>query len=762
MKNPRDCQSHQIELETKIEELRRSREELEASRNKLALLYDFAPVGYFALDRKGIIRTVNLTGMRMLAREQPEIINRLFEQFVSDDERFVFRNFIRTVFAGRGKETCRLRLLRSDHQPQYVRIEAMATESGDECLAVLVDINERRRAEQALAESEYNLAKAQSMTHVGSWSFDPATGEVKASDELLRIMRLNHKEATPDAFAAVVHPEDHDAVMEHLRLAREHGKSYEIEHRLQFRDGATKWVYTIVEPSVNSAGKVVRLYGTTQDITERKQVEESLRESEVKYRQLHESMRDAFIKVDMRGTIVEFNRASQEMLGYTPEELPYLTYLDITPARWHAMEARLIEEQVLRRGYSDVYEKEYVHKDGTIFPVELRTFLIRDNDGQQPVAMWAIIRDITERKQAEVDLRNKTNELQAIFDSIGDGIVVYDENGLIQHHNLIGPQLFPQISPGIPCREIFHPGTPSLPWACPVERAFRGERTETSLVTELNDHKTRYVDVTATPIKDALGEKNRALLFFRDISEKRLQEMHLIQTEKMSSIGVLATGIAHEINNPLTSVAGYAEALQRRFRDQADLKEDPRLDVFPHYLEVIVREVYRCKGIIDHLLNFGRKSEGMAVKVDMNEVLQEILELIRNQPAYRQIEVVTTLHTGLPPVLGDPSGLRQVCMNLLINAHQAIKGAGRVEVATAYTDGSPVTVSIRDTGSGIEQGIIDRIWDPFFTTKEVGKGIGLGLALTYNIVKRHGGDIQVESRIGEGSLFMVLLPACGE
>ena len=635
LKHPRECQTHQLELETKIEELRRSREELEASRNKLALLYDFAPVGYFALDRAGIIQTVNLTGMRMLAREQPEIVNRLFEQFVADEERFVFRNFILTVFAGRGKETCRLRLLRSDHQPQYVRIEAMATESGEECLAVLVDINERRRAEQALAESEYNLAKAQSMTQVGSWSLDLTTGEVNASDELLRIMRLSRKESTQEAFAGVVHPEDHDTVMGHLRRGTEHGKSYEIEHRLQFSDGATRWVYTIVEPSVNSAGKVLKLYGTTQDITE--------------------------------------------------------------------------------------------------------------------------------RKRAEVELRNKTNELQAIFDSISDGIVVYDENGLIQHHNLISPQLFPQkISPGKSCRDIFHPESPSRPRECPVERAFRGKRVETSLISEQNGQKTQYVDVTATPIKDALGEKNRALVFFRDISEKRLQEMHLIQTEKMSSIGVLATGIAHEINNPLTSVAGYAEALQRRFRDAPDLKEDSRLDVFPHYLEVIIRESYRCKGIIDHLLNFGRKSDGLAVKVDLNEVLQEILELIRNQPGYRQIEVVTSLKNDLPPVLGDTSGLRQVCMNLLINAHQSIKGAGLVAVSTDSVESEMVSISIRDTGSGIEQSIIDRIWDPFFTTKEVGKGIGLGLALSYTIIKRHGGDIRVESRVDEGSQFTVLLPVCRE
>jgi two-component system, sporulation sensor kinase E len=524
-----------------------------------------------------------------------------------------------------------LRLARTDPQPLYVRIEALVTESGLECLAVLVDITEKKRAEQALSESEYNLAKAQSMTHVGSWSFDPASQEVQASAELLRIMRLRPEETNQEAFASVVHPDDHATVIERLRLGAEHGKSYEIEHRLLFDDGTTKWVYTIVEPSVSSAGKVVKLYGTTQDITL--------------------------------------------------------------------------------------------------------------------------------RKQAEVDLRNKTNELQAIFDSIGDGIIVYDQAGRIQHHNLISPQFFPdKTQPGAGCRDIFHPGTPARSQDCPVERALKGERVDISLATAREGQKIRYLDITATPIKDALGEKNRALVFFRDVSEKILQEMHLIQTEKMSSIGVLATGIAHEINNPLTSVAGFAEALLRRFRDEPVMQEDPRLDVFPHYLEVIVREVYRCKEIIDHLLSFGRKSDGSSAMVDLNLLLQEVLELLRYQPKFKTIRVVSSLQQNLPRLRGDSSGLRQVCMNLLVNAHQAVKASGIVEVATTLTEDGMLAMVIRDTGCGMSQEILDRIWEPFFTTKDVGKGLGLGLALTYNIVKSHGGEIRLESKAGEGSQFTVLLP----
>jgi len=626
--------AHQRELETKIAELRASREELEASRNKYALLYDFAPVGYFTFDRAGMVLSVNKFGIRLLGVEREGLTGREFAGFVAPEERPMFVRFLETVFGGGGKETCRLRLSTTRRQPQYVRIEAMVTESGDECLAVLLDITEKKMAEKALSESEYNLSKAQSMTHVGSWSFDPGSGAVNASDELLRILRLGREEMTQETFAGVVHPDDLANVMDHLRRGIQEGMSYEIEHRLLFGDGVCRWVYTIVEPSLDDKGTVVRLYGTTQDITE--------------------------------------------------------------------------------------------------------------------------------RKRAEVELRNKTNELQAIFDSISDGITVYNHDGRVQHHNLIAPTLYPEgMAGGTSCGAIFHPESGAHSRECPVERALKGERVETSQVCVRDGRKTLYLDITATPIRDALGEKNRALVFFRDVSEKRLQEIRLIQNEKMSSIGVLATGIAHEINNPLTSVAGCAEALLRRFRDETALVRDSRLDVFPHYLEVIVRESYRCKGIIDHLLSFGRRSDGIAVEVDMNGVLEEIVELLRHQPAYRQVQVKTSLQPGLPRIMGDPSGLRQVFMNLVVNAHQAISGIGTVELVTASEGGGTVGITVRDSGCGIPPDLLDRIWDPFFTTKEVGKGIGLGLALTYDIVKRHGGEIRVESRPGEGACFTVLLPVGG-
>jgi len=367
---------------------------------------------------------------------------------------------------------------------------------------------------------------------------------------------------------------------------------------------------------------------------------------------------------------------------------------------------------------------------------------------------------IHELEAANLGLRSKSSELQAMFDSISDGVIVYDNCGRVQHRNHVCPQYFPQQTlPGCSCSELFHPENESAPLDCPVERALAGERVEISISSLPTEGKARYFDVTATPIEDMKGEQNRALLFLRDVTEKRVQEMQLIQAEKLSSIGVLAAGVAHEINNPLSSVAGYAEALLRRFKEADSLSEDQRLEDFPKYLQVIIRESYRCKGIIDSLLSFSRKTDGSVSNININEILNEVLELVRYKSRYDKIEIQTRLQSDLPDVLADPTGLRQVCMNLLINAHQAINGPGLVEISSGMAK-NMVMFQIKDSGCGIPKDAIDQIWDPFFTTKEVGQGNGLGLAVTYNIIKRLGGTISVESQVGKGSKFTVRIPAC--
>ncbi len=365
---------------------------------------------------------------------------------------------------------------------------------------------------------------------------------------------------------------------------------------------------------------------------------------------------------------------------------------------------------------------------------------------------------IQELEAANLGLRTKKTELQAVFDAISDAVVIYDNKGLVQHRNHVCPKFFPRETLiGKSCRALFHRDNSASACDCPVGRALKGASAQLSFSGPQNSNgRNLYYDVIATPIVDPVGG-NRALVFIRDVTERRNQELQLLQADKLTSIGVLAAGVAHEINNPMTSVAGYAEALQRRFLEDPGLAGDQRLLDFPKYLEVIVREVYRCKGIIDNLLSFSRKSDGEFGVVDINQIIGEVLELVRHQGRDAGITLCEDLFVPLPPVKGDASALRQVFLNLILNAIQAIENGGVVTIETAPTD-TGIVARIIDTGTGIDPDMLDQIWTPFFTTKVVGKGQGLGLAVTYDIVEKHQGVIEVHSRVGEGTEFTVNLP----
>ncbi len=364
---------------------------------------------------------------------------------------------------------------------------------------------------------------------------------------------------------------------------------------------------------------------------------------------------------------------------------------------------------------------------------------------------------IQELEAANLSLRTKQYELQAVFDAIGDGVAIYDANGFIQYRNHVCPRLFPlETMLGSSCRWLFHPEREQHTHDdCIVAAALNGESRNLAFTTS-ESGRARYFEASATPIEDSPGT-HRALLFLREVTHRRLQELQLIQTEKMASMGLLAAGVAHEINNPLTSVAGYAEALTRRFRDDPELAGDRRMEVFQRYLDVIIRESYRCKGIINGLLTFSRKSDGSIDNVDLNKVVREVLELVRPTATAEKVTIEELFTPDLPLIQGDSAALRQVFMNLVMNALQAIKGVGRITI-TSSVEGNMVLVTVKDSGCGIPQSLLDQIWDPFFTTKTVGQGVGLGLAVTYNIIHRHGGEISVETRENEGACFTVRLP----
>jgi len=233
--------------------------------------------------------------------------------------------------------------------------------------------------------------------------------------------------------------------------------------------------------------------------------------------------------------------------------------------------------------------------------------------------------------------------------------------------------------------------------------------------------------------------------------EERLRaaaRRQIIRSEKLASVGRLAAGIAHEINNPLTGVLTFSHLLQ----EKKDLTDEDRKDI-----DVIIKETTRVREIVQGLLGFARETPSRPEMLDLNDVVQRALKLTCNQKDFVDVKVVQELAPDLPRIQGDANQLQQVILNLALNAGQAMPHGGTLTVTTRQ-EGTRVVVSVKDTGVGISPEHLERIFEPFFTTKDPGKGTGLGLAVSYGIVEQHGGTLNVESRVGEGSVFTIGLP----
>jgi len=239
-----------------------------------------------------------------------------------------------------------------------------------------------------------------------------------ASDNLLQETGRKHGEIlTLDAWKAIIHPEDMPGLLNLIYQMQTSLEKGTFECRSFHKDGHERWVRIFARHKKGPDGKPSQIIGAVREITEQKKTEQLLHDSEKKYRKLHSSMTDAFCSVNMKGEMQDFNESYRSMLGYSEDELLKLTYIDLTPEKWHVMEARIVEEEILPNGSSGIYEKEYRRKDGKIIPVELRTFLIRDEAGN-PSAMWAIVRDISERKLSEEKLKAALDEKETLLREI--------------------------------------------------------------------------------------------------------------------------------------------------------------------------------------------------------------------------------------------------------------------------------------------------------------------------------------------------------
>ena len=272
----------------------------------------------------------------------------------------------------------------------------------------------------------------------------------------------------------------------------------------------------------------------------------------------------------------------------------------------------------------------------------------------------------------------------------------------------------------------------------------------------------------AYPLIDEEGKLYAIVHYLKDVTGQKRMEQQLIRSDRLASLGTLVAGIAHEINNPLGIIAGYAEALLDRAVDPG-LQAVGEFEDFPEYLRTIHHEIFRCKSILQSLLEFARPSGGTFREIDVNELIKEVLLLLKHRTARLQHRIDLRLNRELPKISADAGSLRQVLMNLLLNAIYFTPEGGSITITTEAAD-TPVRpglaesvrrvrLTVRDTGTGIAPEVAGKIFDPFFTTKPVGEGTGLGLTISHRIVEEHGGSIDMESAPGQGTAFVITLPS---
>jgi two-component system NtrC family sensor kinase len=337
------------------------------------------------------------------------------------------------------------------------------------------------------------------------------------------------------------------------------------------------------------------------------------------------------------------------------------------------------------------------------------------------------------------------------FQAITDGIAIYDAEFRIVRANPALADILettPEGCIGKRCYEIFPHCQGPTRTSCPHRSTMEtgGSRSIEVDVPDLG----KTLHITSFPIHDEGGNVKGAVHNIRDITQQKVLRSQLLQTEKLAAIGQLISGVAHELNNPLTSVMGYAQLLQA-----ADVSDEVRDD-----LRRIYQEAQRSARIISSLLTFARKETVEKLYTDVNQVLIDTINLRAYQLKVDNIELVTELDEHLPWTMVAPHQLQQVFLNLINNAHQAMldcRGGGRL-VVRSETDGDVIRVKVLDNGPGIPEDTLGKIFDPFFTTKEVGRGTGLGLSIAFGIVRDHGGHIWAESEVGSGTTFTVELP----
>jgi PAS domain S-box-containing protein len=737
-------------------------------------LFDRSLDSIYLTDLEGRFRDANAAALGLLGYAREEIAALTLQSLLSEDQLPLAIATMQEIAAtGSHRGTPEFRLRAKDGSIRLVESRASAVYRDGQPVAVLGiarDITERKRVETELERSRLQLAEAMDLAHLANWEFDALTGTFTFDDRFYALYGTTaEREGGPQMTAErysreFLHPDDQWMVAAEVQkalAATDPGYEAHIEHRIVRRDGVVRHLVVRFSITKDASGRTVKTHGANQDITARKQAEEALRESERRFRDVLETVQLVAVTLDAQGRITFCNDYLAALLGWPRQELLGRDWFETCLPAAVRDEVRGVFHRCVGAGdFPAHYTNDIVTRDGARRTVAWNNTVLRDPGGAV-VGTSSLGEDITERLQAENALRQSEERYRTLASQAPVGIFQLDRQANLVFANerwfeMVG--LTPEQAAGHGWLASVHPEDRAA-----VEAAWRGGLARGGGFDVQNRFVTPRGRViwalgSGAVLRTETGAVVGTLGFVTDITEQRAMQARLLQADRMVSVGTLAAGVAHEINNPLAYVVanlGYAVDELRRAPSGAA----PVSDVIEALVEA-QEGADRVRRIVRDLKVFSRADEERQTMVSVEALLESSISMAANEIRHRA-QLVRDFG-GVPAVRANDARLGQVFLNLLVNAAQAIPEGhaehNQIRVATRTDDAGRVVVAIGDTGCGIPPAVSARIFDPFYTTKPIGEGTGLGLAICQSIVTALGGEIQVESEVGVGTTFRVVLP----
>ncbi len=623
------------------------------------------------------------------------------------------------------------------------------------------------RVATALEVSERHLRVAQRAARLGSWEWDPSTGEAWWSDELYELLGVDRKsvEASIESLLDRIHPDDRPVAGQQYEavLAGADGAADDI--RVVTPDGRILWFHSRARANRDSDGQVIRVEATLQDITDRKIAEQSLRDREERLRFVIEGARLAMFDWDMVTSRVFWNDAHYRLFGYSPgdpDKIELHHFLD----RIHPDDLPEVT-QCLRAAVEcgPMYTSEHriVWPDGTVRWCSGYAMCRYDESGKA-IRMLGVVQDITERKVAEISLAARESLYRLLADQMRDVVVLADADGKIRY-----------ISPSCEYLTGYTPTESQanglwnvvVPQDLPVVRAawarcLAGEVVTIEFRCRHRDGHELWVEALLTPVRGPDGSIEQVISTRRDITGRRVAEERLRQSQKLEAIGQLAGGVAHDFNNLLTVICGSSELVLSGLAT-----EHPDRGL----LEAVYDAGQRGSALTRQLLAFSRQQFIKPELFDLSSAVRDSCKMLTRLIG-EDVRVTTEFAEQAVLIEADRGQVDQVLINLIVNARDAMPTGGRLSVRTCVVDvgaahpmrpvscppGEYVQLSVADNGQGMSSEVLSRIFEPFFTTKPTGKGTGLGLATVHGIVGQARGFVGVTSELGSGTTIDVYFP----